>query len=224
MRGILLVATLFLLAGCSISPTAKEPPVSTKPVVEGPKKLSPYSICEENSQVMRLFEDHRAFRVGDVLTVKVVENMVSSEKAETKASKDSSASGGVSSFLGLSKKSLSKYSTYSLKSSSSFSGKGETSLSTRLVGTVTVQVVKVLPNGNLLVEGKRAIMVNNNKTYLIIRGIVRPEDVDFDNSVLSTQVANAEIYYKGRGVVSDKQYPNVFIRFLDLVTRLWPIL
>ncbi len=224
MRFWSLVLFVLLVCGCSTVPKTREPEVRSAPVKVASKAISPYSLCGESSPGVRLFEDHRAFRVGDILTVKVVENVTSKKTAETKTSKSSSASGGVSSFLGLSKKSLNKYSTYDLKTSSSFTGKGETNLSTNLVGTVTVQVVEVLPNGNLVVEGRRMVMINNDKTYLVIRGIVRPEDIDFDNTVYSTQVANAEIYYRGRGVVSDKQYPNVFLRFLDLVTRLWPIL
>ena len=214
--GLILIV---LITGCATPKSSSyPPPVNTNVNVPVSKPYSEYSLCTDTSPQVKLFADHRAFQVGDTLTVQVVESAVAYKKAQTKTSKTSTASGGVDKFFGLDL--TDKIPTsFSTSTNNSFQGKGETTRSEKLVTTFAVQVVQVLPNGNLVVEGRRDLVVNNERRYMILRGIVRPEDISTNNVVLSTDIANAEIVYSGKGVVADKQKPGWFIRILDNV---WP--
>ena len=100
-----------------------------------------------------------------------------------------------------------------------FDGSGATSRKNSLSATITDIVRQVLPNGNLYIEGKKEVIINNERQYIIVSGIVRPEDIRPDNSVTSDQIADARIQYSGRGVLADKQRPGWLGRLLDLV---WP--
>jgi flagellar L-ring protein precursor FlgH len=100
-----------------------------------------------------------------------------------------------------------------------FSGSGETTRTGSLSATITARIVDVLPNGNLAVEGKRELYVNNEKKEILVQGIVRTKDIAYDNSILSTQIADAKIIYTGIGVVGEKQTPGWLARVLDTV---WP--
>jgi len=221
-RQIIFLSLLFLalIAGCASTSKTRPypPPVSTNVAIPASKPYSEYSLCTDKSPQVKLFADHRAFQVGDTLTVQVVESAIAYNKAQTKTSRSSKASGGVDKFFGidLADKIPASFST---NTSNSFQGKGETTRSEKLVTTFAVQVVQVLPNGNLVVEGRRDLVVNNERRYMILRGVVRPEDISTNNVVLSTNIANAEIVYSGKGVVADKQKPGWFIRILDNV---WP--
>ena len=100
-----------------------------------------------------------------------------------------------------------------------FSGSGETTRTGSLSATITARIVDVLPNGNLAVEGKRELYVNNEKKEILVQGIVRQKDIAYDNSILSTQIADAKIIYTGIGVVGEKQSPGWLARIVDIV---WP--
>jgi flagellar L-ring protein precursor FlgH len=166
-----------------------------------------------------LFADLRARRVGDVLTIKVIENAEALKSASTKTSRDSSLSASVTSFFGapLTVAGLKPEAAGSMKND--FEGSGTTQRKDTLVATLTAKVVDVLPQGLLRVEGYREVIINHERQYIILRGVVRPEDVGTDNTVLSSAVADAQIAYSGSGVVSDKQKPGWMGRILDHV---WP--
>jgi flagellar L-ring protein precursor FlgH len=100
-----------------------------------------------------------------------------------------------------------------------FSGSGETKRSGSLTTTMAARVMEVLPNGNLAVEGKREIYVNNEKKEILLQGIVRPRDIASDNTIYSTQIADAKIIYTGIGVLAEKQRPGWAARIFDYV---WP--
>lgn len=101
----------------------------------------------------------------------------------------------------------------------SFDGKGTSDREGHVSAYITAMVVKVLPNGNLYINGKREIKVNNELQYITISGIIRPEDISTSNEVASTFVADARVAYSGVGVVSDKQIPGWLGRILD---HIWP--
>ncbi len=85
--------------------------------------------------------------------------------------------------------------------------------------TITARVMDVMPNGNLAIEGKREIYVNNEKKEILLQGVVRPKDIAFDNTISSTQIADAKVIYTGIGVVGEKQRPGWGARLFDFV---WP--
>lgn len=145
-------------------------------------------------------EDVKAHAVGDTLTVLVQETASASSAASTKTSRDDSASfGGGTGFL----KPLLK--DFGASAKSAVNGQGQTIRTGSLVTRLTVIVKQVLPNGNLMVEGVRIVGLNSEKQKATISGIVRPQDINPDNTISSVSVANATIQYDGKGVVGDKQ-------------------
>ena len=84
-----------------------------------------------------------------------------------------------------------------------------------MTGQIAARVVKVLDNGNMVVEGRRSVVVNNETQVITLSGVIRPEDVTSNNTILSSQVADAEIQMEGRGVLAEAQSPGILFRFLD---------
>jgi flagellar L-ring protein precursor FlgH len=99
-----------------------------------------------------------------------------------------------------------------------FKGEGTTKRSDSLVATLSAKVVEVMDRGLLRIEGYRELNINNERQYILVRGVVRTEDISMDNTVQSTAIADAQISYSGRGVLSDKQRTGWFTRVLDYVS------
>jgi len=157
-----------------------------------------------------LFEDIRPRRVGDIITVVLVEQTNASKSASTSTSKDNSVAvanptlfGNPLSFsmgpFGSSQYNLEN----SLESSKTFDGEGESAQSNRLTGSITAVVTEVLPNGYLRIYGEKVISINQGDEHITLSGIVRPADILADNTISSTLIAGAEISYGGTGVVAD---------------------
>jgi len=164
----------------------------------------------EGSPIGNLFSDNKARRVGDTVTVLISETTVSTAKAETKSSKDESGSFGPG-------KGLFRFlPTLSASGQMSTNAAGTTTRAGSLAGKITVTVVKVLPNGNLQVEGSRSVGVNKEKEKITLKGVIRPTDIATDNTVLSNFVADAEILYEGKGPVGDRQRPGLLSQLLKI--------
>ncbi|MCC6446102.1 MAG: flagellar basal body L-ring protein FlgH [Armatimonadetes bacterium] len=164
----------------------------------------------QGKQFGNLFGDNKARREGDTLTVLIQEITVSSAKAETKSGKSESGSlGPVSGLLRFLPK-------LSAEGQMNANASGTTTRAGSLVGKITVTVLKVLPNGNLQVEGSRTVGVNKEKEKITLKGIVRPGDIATDNTVSSSSVANAEITYEGKGPVGDRQRPGILSQLLKV--------
>jgi flagellar L-ring protein precursor FlgH len=211
---------LLVLSACAPKlpappPWTPAPPVSTV----APKPISEGSLWTPNTPYSDLFGDLRAHSVGDVVTVNIVERAEALQSASTETSRDSSLSASVSSLFGapLSAGGFKPEAAGSLEND--FEGSGVTQRKDNLVATVTAKVVEVLPGGLLRIEGYRDVTINNERHYILLRGVVRPVDISPDNSVPSTSVADSQIIYSGSGVVSDKQRPGWMTRALDYV---WP--
>lgn len=226
LRTLRLVGLCFfvfiVLAGCATPQKHALPePVYTSANEYIPPEENPGSLFDPG-QADYLFADSRARRVGDIVTINIVENTVSKNKASTDASKDSSLNLGVQNFMGEGYlKGIPIGTTPAIKagSSSSFSGDGETKRENYLTTTVSVRVVRVLANGILEVEGGREVRVNDETQIVVVRGIIRSRDIGPDNSIESTAMADARIELYGQGVLADKQKPGWLARILDNV---WP--
>jgi flagellar L-ring protein FlgH len=183
----------------------------------------PGTIWKGASTSNTLFLDQRAGFVGDILTIKIVEVSTASEKASTDTGKSSDVQAGISNLLGLETNnfpsSIDPSKMIGAATKNNFSGSGETTRTGSLSATITARIVDVLPNGNLAVEGKRELYVNNEKKEILVQGIVRSKDIAYDNSILSTQIADAKIIYTGIGVVGEKQFPGWLARMVD---KFWP--
>ncbi len=160
-----------------------------------------------------LYKDKKAFKIGDVLTVIVSESASASHSANTAAKKSSanSVSWGTRGAFGA------PFQDFGIGGKEDFSGGGKSQRSGALTGHITLRVTDVLPNGNLVVNGNRVITVNDEKQVMEITGIVRPEDVTADNTVMSTLIADAQIKYNGKGAVAEKARMGLISRALSML-------
>ncbi len=172
-----------------------------------------------------LFEDARASRVGDIVTITIDERSDATREAETDTSRESTVEVGIPSFLhamqGLvrAKPDLNPEQLISAMSNSEFQGSGSTTRSGKLTAILPVRIRRLLPNGDYFVEGSKVLLLNDEETHLYISGVVRPVDIMPDNSVASSLLADVELEYTGRGVLSERQSPGWLARALDYV---WP--
>ena len=182
------------------------------------------------SEADTLFEDSRARRVGDIVLVKLVENTKAQNKAETSSSKKSSndyqvtamfnrGHAGFIPFMPIGPQPSVGLPVLDTDSASGITASGKTKRENYVTTALATRVLRVLPGGLMEIEGAREIRVNEETEYMVVRGMIRSKDVSADNSVLSTQIADASIEYYGKGVLADKQKPGWFTRLMDNV---WP--
>jgi flagellar L-ring protein precursor FlgH len=170
--------------------------------------------------VSNLGLDRRARSVNDLVTIRVVESIEGAGAADSALDKNSSASAGVGSLFGVTKKLPSVIDPSSLASTSSdskFKGSGATSRSGTLSATITARVLEVLPNGDLVLEGAREIEINGDRQMVVLTGVARPRDVSDQNVVLSPSIGQLRIRYFGRGLMKDNLKPGWLIRVLNKV-------
>jgi flagellar L-ring protein precursor FlgH len=181
------------------------------PQQETPLEPSTGSLWSESSG--SLFEDFKARRVGDLLTIVVVESTSASTSADTAVKKSESAStqAGVGPLLKL------LWPELSAGGKTDLSASGSSTQSGRLTARITVVVVEAQPNGVLRVEGRRTLKINNETQTLVFTGLVRVRDIRADNTVPSTLVANAQIQFEGKGPVGSRQREG-------LITKLFKVL
>jgi len=170
------------------------------------------------------FQDLRAHNVGDLVTINIVETSKASKAAATKTARTSSINAGVTNLLGYEKQvhmppAFDTTSMFKASMANNFDGSGATSRDESMTASITAMVTRVLPNGNLFIEGTRRIRVNNEIQHIVLSGTIRPSDISPDNTVLSSYIGDARIDYTGKGPVSDKQRPGWLARILDVV---WP--
>lgn len=217
-----LAALMGLLQGCAMQQVPVNDPAYAPTMPPAP--VSPRdnngSIYQASNSV-GLFEDVKAHRVGDILTITLAENTNATKSATTSTKKTDSIDTGTPTLLGSGVvfNGVNPLNN-SLSSANSFSGDGSSTQSNTLTGNITVTVAKVLPNGNLVVRGQKVLTLNHGDEYIRISGIVRPADISADNSVLSTQIANADITYSGRGTLADTNHMGWLARFFN--SSWWP--
>ena len=183
--------------------------------------MRPTGAIFQPEQVNGIYSDIKAHRVGDIITIELAESTSASKKANTQSGKNNKMElepvtlGGVPVTAGAYDLSA------SIGQSSAFKGQAKADQSNSLQGNISVSVIKVLPNGNLLVRGEKWIMLNNGNEYIRITGLVRPEDVSSENSVSSQRVANARIHYGGTGDLANTQEQGWLTSFFN--GPWWPI-
>lgn len=226
--GCLAVVLLMCGVGCttSVPPSVPLSPVSyaadSRPY---PQAGQEGSLWRENGPLGQLFIDSKARREGDIVTIRIVESSSASNQATTQTGRTSSFSAGVESFFNAEKDYPATHGFFNPFSrvkgdlSSDFDGNGTTSRSGDLTAYLTARVVRVLPNGNLMISGSREITVNNEKQTIVLNGTIRPVDISPENIVLSTYIADANILYSGQGVIDERQKPGWMARVFD---RVWP--
>lgn len=214
---VVVVSLVSTLAGGCATPHIAEYQTKRRPAPEALPSPAGATVDESGSiwasasgSVSSPFADLRALRVNDVVIVRVEEVADARRGADTQVSRTSRWWNNLN-FLplvgpllaGLGDASL--QATAGLDSENSFNGSGRSGRSERLVATVPASVMKVYDNGNMFIEGHRVVLVNNEEQHLYVSGVVRPIDIDEQNSIKSSMIASAEIEFVGQGTVSEGQ-------------------
>jgi flagellar L-ring protein FlgH len=160
---------------------------------------TPGSLYSPGARLTGLGVDLRATQVNDVLTVIVQERAAATSKGTVKTTRSSSLKASVGDLYGAAPAGLSRLA--GLSSNSDLNGEGATTRETNLSTSLTARVVHVMPNGNLIIQGTKEITINDETQTVVLRGIVRPADVDAGNAVLSERIAEMEVRVNGKGVV-----------------------
>lgn len=174
---------------------------------------------------MDLFNDSKARRIGDIITVNLQEKMNAQKKAAANEKKTNATDIGAPTILGgtfnanVPFTNMNALGNNTFDSSHQFKGQGDASQSNSLTGNISVTVVEVIPNGNLVVRGEKWVTINQGEEVIRFAGIIRPADVGPDNSIPSTKVADARIIYSGDGLVNEATQKGWLARFFS---NYWP--
>ena len=217
VRLLILLISVFLLPACnSVPPTNIHQPMTARPAPRN-DALANGSIYQAGSS-RSLFEDRRARYVGDTMTIVIAEATSASSKSSTNVSRASSInasvpiavgrSGNTSSFQGLS---------LGAESGNTLAGKGDAAANNVFTGNITVTVVDIMPNGNLLVSGEKQVSIGHGTEFIRLSGVVNPYFISSANTISSANVADARIEYKETGAVSEAQIMGWLARFFMTV-------
>ncbi|MDR2880940.1 MAG: flagellar basal body L-ring protein FlgH [Azoarcus sp.] len=195
-------------------PTAVHQPMSVRPTVP---EARPANGAIWQSGGRSLLEDRRARRVGDIITVNLVERTSAQKNANASTGRSSSLSGGLS--ASSSKLPLSSLAGLSAEAGtkSAFEGKGAAAANNTFSGTISVTVTEVLTNGNLLVSGEKMLTINQGNEHIRFSGVVNSDNISTSNTVQSTQVADARIEYRGSGFIEEANNKGWLHRFFSVI-------
>ncbi len=226
-----LMIFLPLLGSVALSACVTPPPKPDDPYYAPVLPRTPLPAAQSNGSIYQagfetnLYDDRKAYRVGDIITITLSEKTQASKKAGSSIDKDSTTSLGLTSLFGggvsvnnpdsglnpITGENLGLSASYS--GSRATEGKSDADQSNSLSGSVTVTVAEVLPNGILAVRGEKWMTLNTGDELVRIAGLIRADDIATDNTVSSTRVANARITYSGTGAFADASQPGWFDRF-----------
>ena len=209
LHSLLLGAVLLPLSACLTTPP-KENFEATLPE-DVPVETAASGAIFQVGHDLPLFENAIARRVGDTITINLVESTAAQKSSSTNTAKKtavgvSAPQLGHNTFNGLSA---------SAGADNSFGGSGDSAQSNKLQGDITVTVAKRLSNGNLVVRGQKWITINQGREYVRIQGVIRPVDILPDNTIPSNKVADAAISYGGQGALADASAPGLVSRFFN---------
>ncbi len=208
-----IIPLLALLAGCvtTAPTTAIHQPMSVRP--EARAYVAPSSGAIFNVASARpLFEDRRARFVGDTLTIAIAEKVQASKKSENKTTRSQAVDVTVPTIVGMPFKGA-QGTALSASDTNNFTGTGQNTSSNDFTGTITVTVIEVYPNGNLLVSGEKQIGLKEGEEFVRFSGVVNPNTITSANTVTSTQIADARIEYKANGFIDSAQVMGWLGRF-----------
>src|SRR6266850_330604 len=177
-------------------------------------------LYSDNAPNLFLFRDFKARNVNDILTIQIIESATATNSANTSTKKDGSVSVTAPNLGGLEKgaSALNFANILAGTSALNFAGTGSTSRAGQLQAFVTARVTQLMPNGDMAIEGTKEVTINRERQVLRIRGLVRSRDVTPNNVILSTAIANMEVVFDGKGIVSDANKPGFLYRFFSWIT------
>jgi len=185
--------------------SAKTPP---------PAPPTPGSLWTDTGRLADMVADYKASRVGDLVTISVAQNLSASSTGNVATNRTFSASSGITALPG-NLKTTSVSNLFSPSSAQALTGKAQATSQTSLSTTLTGRVAAVLPTGTLVVEAEREITMNNQHETVILRGLVRPGDLDATNTVASNSVGDLEVEVKGKGIISEgTRPPNPIVKWI----------
>lgn len=186
-----------------------------------PTTRSSGSLWQQGSN--QFFKDPRAAQIGDILTIIISENTKAEVDAKTETDRTHEGSSGITNLLNFEGKLTSRgiapgvASLFDTDSTRSFSGDASTDREDKLTGKIAAVVTQVMPNGYLVIKGRREVMVNYELQEMLLTGIVRPADITPNNTIESEKIAEARIAYAGRGIVDENQTPAAGVRLIDKI-------
>lgn len=223
---ILTLITIFVISGCATTDYAKTLPddpdfAPILPEMEDEPLIPTGSLFKVN-YVNNIYSDSKAHRVGDIISIILSESTQAQKNAKTELSKENTASldpiiGLGGSAVNLKNKSL----QFGFNQNSEFTGDSKANQGNSLSGNISVHVLKVLPNGNLMIRGEKWMSLNNGDEYIRLTGIIRSQDISSSNTITSSKVANARIQYAGTGAFADAQEQGWLSEFFN--SSWWPL-
>lgn len=222
LRRALVVAMVSVLAGCAMVPPEPliEGPVTAQPAAPAAKPVANGSIYQPQAYgSFPLFEDRRPRNVGDIVTVVLSERINAAKSVATSTSRTSGIEIGFDTVPRSLENALGGQSM-DFTGDNTASGRGSTNASNTFSGTITTTVIGILPNGNLEIAGEKQIAINRGQEYVRFYGVIDPRSISGTNTVLSTQVADARIEYRSKGVMDEVQTMGWLQRFF-LIASPW---
>ncbi len=211
-------AMIFALVGSAFNGCIMQPVVpdynATWPAEPEPINTTSGAIFAAGHDVP-LFENTVAHRIGDTVTIRLIESTNASKSSTTATKKNSSVDVAVPTGIGAQVTLQGAPISLGLDTKTAFDGSGTSAQSNKLDGQITVTVAKRLSNGNLLVRGQKWLTLNQGSEFVRVQGIIRPADIDPDNSLPSYRVADAVISYGGQGSLADANSPGLLARFFN---------
>ena len=211
----LAAAVFALLSGCAAiqatPPSAVHQPMSVRPEAMA-TALPANGAIYQTVQARPLFEDRRARRIGDTITINLVERNTAQKSANANATRNGNMTAGIGPINRLPLKGLNGL-ELDAEAESDFNGKGAAAANNVFNGTITVTVIDVYPNGNLLVSGEKMVAINQGNEFIRFSGVINPNNVTTANTVQSTQVADARIEYRGSGFIDESNTMGWLQRF-----------
>jgi flagellar L-ring protein precursor FlgH len=222
---IFLLEFVFLFA-CLATAKPKEKPAAPKkdPLADYIRRMlgtapvaaasTPGSLWIDNGRLANMVADYKASRVGDLVTISINQNLSSTSTGNVATNRTFSASSGIAA-LGGHIATSGVANLFSPSSAQALTGKAQATSTTALTTTLTGRVAAVLPTGTLVVEAERQIMMNDQRETVVVRGLVRPGDLDATNTVASNSVGDMEVEVKGKGVISEGvRPPNPVVKWI----------
>ena len=230
-----------LIAGLSMTACASKSDVVTNVPASGYKsEIEAYKVQEAKAKKPTaslwadvgsngtVFLDYKARRIGDIVIVRISETSSASNSSSAGASKTTNYQAGITDLMGLplnmgAKNFLGSGNAFSpsigANTSNSYSGKGSTTKSDSVTATIAARIIDIMPSGNLVIEGNREIVIDQEKQTITLKGIVRQKDIDAGNTVSSTAIADAQITYSGAGALTSASKKGWLAKMIDVI---WP--
>ena len=222
-RKILVALMLSLLSACAtLVPTEQPNAPEFAPILVPSPSAEPISAGSlfKTEVGVNLYDDRRAYRAGDIITVTLNERTVSSKSAETKIDKSADVTFGDDNILGRAVDFKGHSLLTGVDQSRGFDGASEADQENRLQGSIAVTIADVLPNGLLVIRGEKWMTLTNGQEFIRISGLIRADDVASNNTIASTKVADARISYSGTGELANANKQGWASRFFN--SAYWP--